>query len=190
MELSPSSSPGPRSGAPDIVVISPAPSPGPALCPEQATPQGRFLSLRAAYMPAGLHSSAPSAAAQIRREATVRFCAWQESRGRRQKQEQPPWAWAVGAGRGIPEELSEEAVEEPNQALSCLGKHVVLFQRISKHNNEGDPGPVFPVSLILYPQMNLCGCGADLGWILSPSLTYCRILNKSLPSLDSAPSFA
>ena len=44
VELSPLHPSGPRSGVPDIAVTPPAPSLGPALCPEQAIPQGHFLS--------------------------------------------------------------------------------------------------------------------------------------------------
>lgn len=55
-ELSPLSPLGPRSGADAFAMSSPAPSLGPALCPKQSSPQGHFLSLRTAHVPAELHS--------------------------------------------------------------------------------------------------------------------------------------
>lgn len=178
--LSPLSSPGPRSGVPPLAMSAPAPSLGPALCSKEAAPQGHLLSLRTSLKPAELHSSlsVPSAAPQIRSEATVRFWAWQESRGYTQSKSSPHWVWALEAGKGNPRGFFRGNMEGSNQAHTCLGKLVVMFQRTLKHNHEGNPGPIVLFSPGLYPQMNFCYCKPDWALTLLPSLTYCRTIDK------------
>lgn len=65
----------------------------------------------------------------------------------------------------------------------------MLIQRISKHNNEGNPGPIFPVPLSPYPQVNFCCYKPDWPLILLSLVTYYWTLDKSFPSPDSAPPF-
>ena len=114
VEQSPFSPPVPRSGTPDMAVTSLALSWGrPGLWSGAGpSPPSRFCSLRAAHVPAGLRS-APSAAPHppIRREATVRPCAWQESRDRGQTRSSAPWACAWVTGRGNPQRISRRKLQ-------------------------------------------------------------------------------
>lgn len=119
VELSPLYPSGPRLGVPDIA-MTPQPHPWAQHSAQSRLSHRPFPLSEAACMPAGLHSSAPSAAPRIRGEATVRSYAWQESRGRRlNKSHLPgPRRWEP-AGETL-QDFSEEAAEGHDRVLTCL----------------------------------------------------------------------